>query len=116
MLQGALRRQPRSQTLPGLEQVRSRRLDALCEAIGDERETMNHARTEEKSLKASALEVMQREKLTVYRHAKVELARIPGVEKLRVRMTKEEGHVEVDTGHESSGADGPHPSEADAPF
>jgi hypothetical protein len=82
---------PRSQVLPGMEQVRSRKLDNLCEGINDCRTQKNAATLEEKSLDDSALQVMVREGITVYRHGGVELARIPGAEKLRVRLTKETG-------------------------
>lgn len=74
-----------------MEQVRNRRLDNLCEAIGDARETMNSAKNDEQGSIQAALQEMQRGGLQVYRHARVELARIPGAEKLRVRVTKEEG-------------------------
>src|SRR5436189_3361799 len=84
-------RGPRSQVLPGMEAVRSKKLDNICEGIGQERETMNAARTEEQSLIQSALRVMQQTDITTYRHARIELSRVPGAEKLRVRMTKEEG-------------------------
>lgn len=88
---GKVKRGVRSQVLPGMEQVRSRKLDNLCEGIADCRGQKNAAVTEEKSLDASALQVMVQQGITVYRHGGVELARIPGAEKLRVRMTKEEG-------------------------
>src|SRR5688572_28652180 len=52
-------RTPRSETLPGMEQVRDRSLDRLCEGIGDVRETMNEARGEEAGLISSALKRMQ---------------------------------------------------------
>lgn len=52
---------------------------------------MNAARVEEQSDIQAALQEMQRRNVTVYRHARIELARIPGAEKLRVRVTKEEG-------------------------
>ncbi len=84
----------RSQVLPGLEQVRSRKLDAICEGISDERQAMNAAKVEEKGLIAAALQAMTREGVTVYRHGGVELARVPGAEKLRVRLTKEQGDAD----------------------
>lgn len=85
------RQSVRSQALPGMERVRNTRLDNLCEAIGDERESVNKAKQEEQSLIGAALNEMQRSGITVYRHSKIELARVPGAEKLRVRLTKEEG-------------------------
>lgn len=74
--------------------MRSEKLDALCESIGDERDKMNAARLETQDLIASALELMTKKNLTVYRHDRIELARIPGADKLRVRVTKEEGDAD----------------------
>lgn len=79
-----------------MEQVRNRRLDNLCESIGDARETMNGAKQQEQSDIQAALQVMQRDGLQVYRHARVELSRVPGAEKLRVRLTKEDGDAGVE--------------------
>lgn len=80
----------RSQVLPGMVTIfRSQKLDNLCEGIGDERETLNRAKQEEAKLVAAALETMQKEGISVYCHARIELARVPGAEKLRVRSTKE---------------------------
>jgi hypothetical protein len=78
-----------------MEQVRDRTLDNLCEAIGDCRDTLNTTRGEEKGLTASALQRMQARELSIYKHARVELAMIPGTAKLRVRVTKEENEVAV---------------------
>jgi hypothetical protein len=78
-----------------MESVRSKRLDNICEAIGEERRAVNAAKQEEVGLIASALQVMQREDVTVYRHARVELSRVPGAEKLRVRLTKEDGDADA---------------------
>ena len=74
-----------------MEQVRSRALDNLCEGLGDARDTMNRAKVDEQSLIQSALQTMQQKGITVYKHARVELARVPGAEKLRVRIVKEDG-------------------------
>lgn len=86
-----VRKGPRSQPLPGMEQVRSKRLDNLCEGIADCRAQINSARQEETGLIVSALQTMVALALSTYRHATIELARIPGAEKLRVRVTKEDG-------------------------
>lgn len=93
------RRRARQGVLPGTESVRSDKLDALCEGIGDERDKMNAARLECQTLIAAALELMTKKNLTVYRHDRIELARIPGADKLRVRVTKEEGDAD-DTDHD----------------
>ena len=83
----------RSQVLPGIDLLRARKLDNLCEAIAECRAQKNAAVTEEKSLDVTALRVMVETGIAVYRHGGVELARIPGAEKLRVRMTTEEGEA-----------------------
>lgn len=86
----ARKKGPRSQPLPGMEQVRNVRLDHYCESIGESREKTNALRREEKNDLQGALRVMHDRNVVVYRHAGVELVRIPGEEKLRVRTTKED--------------------------
>lgn len=80
--------------LPGHEQVRNERLDALCEEIGDARADMNKARATEGEALQDALSEMHRAGVTVYRHAKIELARIPGGEKIRARTVKDTGRAD----------------------
>jgi len=45
---------------------------------------------------------MQRANVTVYKHAGIEMARIPGSEKLRVRQTKDQGDADVSSGTTTS--------------
>lgn len=85
----------RSIPLPGLEQVRSQKLDNICESIADTREQMNTLRTEEKDEKRGALTTMREQNLTTYRHAGVELVRVPGEERLRVRTSKQDATAET---------------------
>jgi hypothetical protein len=85
----------RSRTLPGMEEVRSGPLDNLCEAIAETRGIMNRLRSEEAGHEQSALRVMRDRRLTSYRHAGVELARVPGEEKLRVRTSRNNATAEV---------------------
>lgn len=85
----------RSIPLPGLEQVRSQKLDNICESIADTREQMNTLRTEEKDEKRGALTTMRERNLTTYRHAGVELVRVPGEERLRVRTSKQDATAET---------------------
>lgn len=82
---------PRSRALPGMGRIRSQKLDNICEAIGDSRDTQASERDNENSLKQDALKEMQAKGIGAYRHAKIELLRSPGAEKLRVRKTKEDG-------------------------
>ena len=93
----------RSQVLPGMEQTRDRRLDNLCESIGEHRGLMNKARVEEQGDIAAALQHMVKKNVSVYKHGGIELARVPGAEKLRVRLTKETG--DADEGDLAAGED-----------
>lgn len=70
-----------------MEQVRDTRLDALCESIGDTRDRLATLRADEQADTGAALKRMRERSLTSYRHAGVEMARVPGEEKLRVRVT-----------------------------
>lgn len=104
------RRQPRSQLLPGMEQVRDRVLDELCESLGDCRDTMNASKVEEKGLIQSALKRMQVKERQVYKHARIALSREPGAERLRVRVVKEQG--DADESDLSPGVEAPYGSDA----
>lgn len=72
-----------------MEQVRYRDLDASCNSIAETREEINLLRADEAGYEQTALTQMRKHNLTTYRHAGVELARVPGEEKLRVRTTRE---------------------------
>jgi hypothetical protein len=78
-----------------MEALRSQKLDNLCESIGDVRDVMNEAKRDEKNLLGVALEKMQGLNLQVYKHGRVELVRVPGSEKLRARVTKDDEDLAV---------------------
>lgn len=102
--------------LPGHEQVRNARLDSLCEDIGASRDALSVARANEAEAISGAMQEMERKQLTVYRHAGVEIVLVPGAAKLRVRMTKETGDGEVETGARrgsNAGAHDEEPAETD---
>lgn len=86
----ARNRKPRSQTLPGMEQVRHRDLDRFCESIGETRDSINELKGEEADLCRGALRSMRLHEVMSYRHAGVELVRVIGEDKLRVRTTEDE--------------------------
>jgi hypothetical protein len=86
---------PRSVPLPGMEQVRNAKLDNLCEAISETRTAINDLRATEAGNEQAALKVMQAADCRTYKHAGVELLRVPGDEKLRVRTSKESASSEV---------------------
>lgn len=87
-LSGRLR-QPRPAPLPGMENARIRPLDDICTSIAETREQMNTLRQEETGLETTALKLMRKHQKTAWRHAGVELIRVPGEEKLRVRTARE---------------------------
>ena len=93
-----VQRSPRSQTLPGMEQVTNRTLNRICEAISDVRADLNRARAEEKDLQNQAVRVMTADKVTAYRFSGVELVLVPGDVHLRVRLTKATANAEPETG------------------
>lgn len=74
--------------LPGMEQVRVRRLDDICHELAEVRATMAQARADEEGAEKLALDVMHRHNLRAYHASGVELAIVPGEEKLRVRTSK----------------------------
>ena len=75
-------------------QVRDGVLDRLCESIGETRDEMNRLRGDELSDTQAALKRMREKGTFVHQHAGVELARVPGEEKLRVRRTSNEATAE----------------------
>ena len=72
-----------------MSQVRVGQLDSYCEAIAEDREALASARADEQSSLQGALRVMKAKKIAVYKHARVELAFVPGADKIRARVTKD---------------------------
>ena len=93
----------RSVTLPGMEQYRSQKLDNACERIADARATMATLRADEAGDERIALDLMRGVNITSYRYAGVELVRVPGEEKLRVRTSKVNATAEGTVQHDDSG-------------
>ena len=85
---------PRQAILPGHERVRSATLDVCCEKIGDIRDRMAQLRKDEAGQKTISMKEMKAKGYTSYVHARVELARVPGEEKLRVRTSKQDADDE----------------------
>ncbi len=106
---------PRAQILPGMESVRSAKLDQVCESIAEERYRLAKARQAEEELTSTALEDMHAKRITVYKHAGVELVRVPGSEKLRVRLVKDKGNAAVAAGVEEGPEEGIEEPPADGP-
>ncbi|CAB4187273.1 hypothetical protein UFOVP1601_16 [uncultured Caudovirales phage] len=87
---------PKSKPLPGMEEAIHTRLNTLCEQISETRAQVNQLRGEDNDLCRHALAYMHDNKVRTYRFAGVELARVPGEEKLRVRTSKEAATTEVE--------------------
>ena len=79
----------RSNPLPGMEQVRDRVLDNAHEQIAEGRSLMAQGRELEKEGIGIALQHMQETKQTHYKHAGIESVFVKGVNKIRVRMSKD---------------------------
>jgi hypothetical protein len=77
--------------------VRDRVLDRYCESIGDTRDQMNRLRQDEAADTSGALRRMQGQGTAHYIHAGVELTRVPGADKLRVRRTSADDAQELAT-------------------
>lgn len=82
---------PRDQKLPTMAQPRNAVLERLCGSIEEQRAVMNAARQQEKGDLQAALQEMQRRDLSQFVYAGVELTRVTGADKLRVRVVDDEG-------------------------
>lgn len=88
---------PKAKALPGMESAIHVKLNEICEHISETRAQVNQLRGEDNDLCRHALAYMHENKLRTYRFAGVELARVPGEEKLRVRTSKEAATTEDDS-------------------
>lgn len=79
---------PQDRALPGMEQVRIKRLDDVCHDLSEIRAAMAQCRQDEGDSERIALELMHRHQVRSYHASGVELAIVPGEEKLRVRTQK----------------------------
>jgi hypothetical protein len=77
-----------------MEETRIVALDHAAESIAEVRSNMNRLRAEEAADMQQALRLMRQHGRTAYRHAGVELVRVPGEEKLRVRTSRDAATAE----------------------
>ena len=82
---------PRDAPLPTMAQPRNAVLERLCVSVEEQRAVMNAARAQEKGDLQAALQEMQRRDLSQFVYAGVELTRVTGADKLRVRVVDDEG-------------------------
>lgn len=93
---GPVRRAPRQPVLPGVEGGQIPDLDTICAALSEIRQSQADLRADEQGHMQTALNIMRKKNRTSYRQHGVELARVPGEEKLRVRTTKGGATAEVE--------------------
>jgi hypothetical protein len=74
--------------VPLIKGLRIPLLDKLCEQIADTRAAMNRLRGDEADLERHAHKAMQDHRKMTWSSAGVELARVPGDEKLTVRTSR----------------------------
>ena len=83
------RRVPTTAALPGMENIGDvPGLDVSCRRLHEIRDEMAELRASEAEEMQGALNLMRRANRTSYRQHGVELVRVPGEEKLRVRTSK----------------------------
>jgi len=92
---GPIRKRPRDIPLPGLEDARIGPLDDIAASISEVRASMNDLRTTEAGYMQNALNLMRQHDKTAWRAHGVELVRVPGEEKLRVRTSKDQATAET---------------------
>lgn len=87
-----------NQPLPGMEQVRDRKLEGYCEGIADGLHRKNEAVADVDGYRQGALQHMQETNKHSFKWAGVVLTRIPGTDKLAVRTTNDTEATNVDAG------------------
>lgn len=85
-----------------MEQVRNVKLDNLCEAIAETRTNINDLKQTEAGNEQAALKVMQQYQVSSYKHGGVQLVRVPGDEKLSVRLSKDTSNDAGDGGEDAA--------------
>lgn len=91
--------------VPLFPETRIKSLDKLCEQISDTRAAVNRLRGDETDLERHAHKEMQAHQVMNYSAAGVELSRVPGDEKLRVRTSKETSTTQADVDEMADGGD-----------
>lgn len=92
---------PRQQAL--IEDARIQPLDDCAASIADVRDNMNELRGEEKGYLSTARSLMHKYGKSVYKHAGVEIVLVPGDEKVRVRILKDDGNASASGQDDAAG-------------
>ena len=94
---GAIRRRPKTPPLPGMEDLGAiPSLDRVCSSLADLRHDLNEIRGNEKEEMVTALREMRKANRQAYKAHGIELVRVAGDEKVRVRLVKGEGAADVE--------------------
>lgn len=98
-------RRPKTPALPGLEDMAAvASLDRICSSLADIRFQLNEARQQEKERAVDAIRELRKHGRTAYKSHGIELVRVAGDEKVRVRLVAGSGAADVE-GDESEAAD-----------
>lgn len=95
-----------------MEHLRIKPLDDICASISDTRGQQADLRAEEAGLEQTALHLMRKHNKTAWRAHGVELVRVPGEEKLRVRTSRDTATAETEPEDTGTGKDIPPVSDA----
>ena len=96
---GAIRKRPKEQPLPGMEEVVSPipRLTKICGSLADCRTQLNDLKATEKGLLQAALPVLIAHKRTVYKAHGMELVHVHGDDKVRARLINDDSGESAET-------------------
>lgn len=83
------RRKPRNVPLPGMEGIKIKALDDICADIGDKREEIQAAKTDELGLESQALHLLRKHAKDSWSSAGVAISRKVIEEKLIVRKARQ---------------------------
>lgn len=98
---GPIRRHPKTPRLPGMEGMALiASLDRLAESLADIRLQLNELRAQEKGQLVMALRELRKHNRTVYKAHGIELVRVPGEERVRVRLVAGQGAADTDPDEE----------------
>lgn len=104
---GQIRRRPKTLPRPGMEDLGAvQSLDRVCSTLADIRHDLNELRGTEKEEIVTALREMRKANRQAYKSHGIELVRVAGDEKVRVRLVKGEGAADVEDEPDTDTGDG----------
>ena len=99
-------RSPRSQPLPGMEQVTDQKMNVLCDDAGDGLEKIEDGKKDVETARADAHTRMTELGIHSYKHAGLKFTRSSGVETVTVKRIKEKDATEATIETSLSGLEG----------